>query len=517
MIVALALLQFAISQAPTTSGGGVVDPRAGAPTDSAVGAVGAVGTVDPAGTVAVSALPTDDELRLLAERDLTQARAPLRRAARTADVAGTRALALRLLATHDASVATARICARSLRLDDDAGVRRAAAECLGRLGPRLAGPHTSALIASLDDGSLDVLTMSGWALANAGDASAIGALTARATHEDPRVAKLFFSYAERLRDRLGLRYDGVGPSTDAPRPSADDPTAVPPGVVLSFPALSVDAAAATGWLGLYGAMLGWFHGPLLLSAHGGQAGAEAGALAGLGLSALGAAALSGYGFSRADSLPLAHTVVQFGTFGGMAGYGAGQLSAVGPASGVSSANLSLLGSVVGIGMGMAFVETSPPSVGALAAGVTAGATVGIAGGTLAASYKYPFNQSLGVMLLSGSVAGAATTAMLAEQDIGLFPVAGAAAGSALGGGVAAIVASSVEPSAADATENSGWLILSGMAAGAALGGVGGWLLPTEYDPLLESTLKLNPPTVAVLPGAGVRPEAVAAVMLTGTF
>jgi hypothetical protein len=117
MIVALALLQLAISQAPTTGGGGgTVDPRAGAPTDSAVGIVGIigiVGTVDPAGTAAVSVLPTDDELRLLAERDLTQARAPLRRAARTADVAGTRALALRLLATHDASVATARICARS--------------------------------------------------------------------------------------------------------------------------------------------------------------------------------------------------------------------------------------------------------------------------------------------------------------------------------------------------------------------------------------------------------------------
>lgn len=501
MIVALALVQHLLLQAPVDVAVGTVDPR------------GATSTT----TSNVPLLPSDTDLRVLAEQDLGQARAPLRRAARTANVAATRALAVRLLATHDASVATARICARSLRLDADAVVRRAAAECLGRLGPRLAGPHTPALVASLTDNSLDVLTMSGWALANAGDAAAIGAVSALATHQDPRVARLFFSYAERLRDRLGLRYDGIGTVTTTPRPSNDAPTAIPPGVVLSFPAVSIDNAAATGWLGLYGAMLGWFHGPLLLSAHGGPAGAESSALAGLGLSALGAAALSSYGFGRADTLRLAHTVVQLGTFGGLAGYGAGQLSTVGPASGVSSANLSLLGSVVGIGMGMAFVETSPPSVGALAAGMATGASVGIAGATLAASYRYPFNQSLGVMLLSGSVAGAATTALLAEQDIGLFPVAGAAAGSALGGGVGALVASAIEPAAQDATEASGWIVVSGLAAGAALGGVVGWLAPTEFDPLLESTLRLNPPTVAVLPGAGIRPEAVTTVMVSGTF
>jgi len=60
---------------------------------------------------------------------------------------------------------------------------------------------------ALDDPSLDVMTMVGWALANTGDAASIVPLTARVAHEDVRVAKLFFGYAERLRDRLGLRYE----------------------------------------------------------------------------------------------------------------------------------------------------------------------------------------------------------------------------------------------------------------------------------------------------------------------
>jgi len=512
MLAALTVVQLLCAQAA----GPVAAPTTPTTTAPAAPAAGDA-VADPAGVPApLPPLPSADELQRLAERDIGQARGSLRRAARTGDTGALRALALRLLATHDASVATARICARSVRLDDDAAARRAGAECLGRLGPRLAAPHTPALVAALDDPSLDVLTMAGWALANAGDAASIGPLTARATHEDVRVAKLFYGYAERLRDRLGLRYEGTDPTTP-PRPSDDAPTAIPPGVVLAFPAASIDSAAATGWLGLYGAMVGWIHGPLLMSAHGGLAGAEAGALAGLGLSAFGAAALSGYGFARADSLHLAHTVVQLGTMGGLAGYGAGQLSAVGPASGVASANLSMVGTLVGIGAGMAFVEVAPPGPGALAAGAAVGGTVGVTAGTLAASYRYPFNQSLGVMLLAGSVTGAATTALLHGQDVGLFPVAGATLGAGLGAGTAAIVATAVEPDTVVSTERSGWLVLSGVAAGAAVGGVLGWMAPTEHDPFLEGTLKLNPPTIGVLPGSGVRPEPTTALVLSGVF
>jgi len=513
-VVALSLVLAGQTAAPDAraADGAVVVDETGTPTATS----GNTASAPPADPLVAPPLPTDDELRLLAERDIAAARPSLRRAARTSPSGPSRALALRLLATHDATVATSRICARSVRLDADAAARRAAAECLGRIGPRLGAPHTPALIAALDDPALDVVTMAGWALANVGDAAAIGPLTTRVAHEDIRVAKLFYGYTERLRDRLGLRYSGADP-TVAPRPSADAPTAVPPGVVLSFPALSVDSAAATGWLGLYGAMLGWVHGPLMLSAHGGQAGADAGALAGLGLSALGAAAMSGYGFSRADRLVLAHTVVQLGTFGGLAGYGAGQLSSVGAASGVASANLSLLGSAVGIGLGIASVEVRPPTVGALAAGVGVGAAVGVAGGTLAASYKYPFSQSLGAMLLSGSVAGAGTTLLLAEQDIGLFPIAGASGGALLGAGLGGLVAWGAEPDAASATEATGWIVLLSAAAGAGAGGAVGMLLPRDADPFLESTLKLDPPTVTVIPGAGANTQPTTALALTGRF
>jgi hypothetical protein len=184
---------------------------------------------------------------------------------------------------------------------------------------------------------------------------------------------------------------------------------------------------------------------------------------------------------------------------------------------VASANLSLLGTLVGIGTGMAFVEVAAPGPGALAAGAAVGGTVGVTAGTLAASYQYPFNQSLGVTLLAGSVTGMATTALLHGQDVGLFPVAGATLGAGLGGGTAAAVASALEPDFSAITERSGWLVLSGVAAGAAVGGVLGWMAPPEHDPFLEGTLKLNPPSIGVLPGAGVRPTPTTALVLSGVF
>ncbi|HEY1097456.1 MAG TPA: HEAT repeat domain-containing protein, partial [Myxococcota bacterium] len=236
MIVAVALALLAQVSAPvaapvaapsSTSSEAVVDPRAvtvdAAPAGSGV-------SFDPDDPPPVVDLPSDDQLRLLAQRDIAAARPTLRRAARTAERAGTRALAVRLLATNDASVATARICARALRLDVDANVRRAGAECLGRVGPRLGAPHTPALLAALDDPALDVVTMAGWGLANVGDAAAIGALNSRVTHPDVRVGRLFHGYTLRLRERLGLTYAGSNDGTVAPRPSTKDPTAVPPGV-----------------------------------------------------------------------------------------------------------------------------------------------------------------------------------------------------------------------------------------------------------------------------------------------
>lgn len=457
-------------------------------------------------------LPTDAELRALVEKDVAAARPLLRRAARTASTAATRSLALRLLATWDPSTATARICARSLRLDLDTLVRRSGAECLGRLGPRLSSGYTAALTAALTDSSLDVVTMAGWAIANVGDAGAVENVAALVEHPDKRVGKLFRGYAERMRERLGLSETLSGTTETV---STDGPTTAPPGVALTLGAHGLDVAASTSWLGVYGAMAGWVEGPLLLSAHGGEAGANAGSLAALGLAALGAASLSGYGYARADSLPLAHTVVQFGTLGGLAGYGGGMLVGLPPSSAVASANLSLVGTLVGTGVGIAYVESRPPTVGALTAGMTASLLVGASSATLAASYGYPFNQQLGMLLVTGGVAGGATTALLSNREVGLFPTSGALLGGMVLGGAGALVGGAVE--GVDFTEKTGWLALSGVAVGAALGGIGGSLLPRENDPLLSGTLQLNPPTLGLLPGAGARRDATPVAMLSGSF
>jgi hypothetical protein len=500
----------------------------------------AAAVVDPAvvDVPVVPPLPGDEELQRLAASDIAAARATLRRAARTSPSSSTRALALRLLATNDAGSATARICGRALRVDVDPLVRRAGAECLGRLGTRFGAPQTPALVAALGDPALDVVTMAGWALAAVGDAGAIGAVAARASHHDPRVAALFRGYAGRLKDRFGLSPppmnapptvgavrsgDAVpSPTTGTTGPSADAsaPTAVPPGVALTFPARSVDSAAATGWLGLYGAMAGWLHGSLLVAAHGGPAGAQVGPLAGMGMSALGATAMTGYAFTSADSMPQAQTVVQFGTLGTVVGYGAGQLVGFPPVSAVASANLSAVGTLVGTGLGMAFVAHNEPTMGALAAGVAATLMTGAAGGALTSSYGYPFNQTLGAALVTGGIAGAATTTLLARSDIGLFPVAGATlCGLVLGGG-GALVMAAVEPGLAAGrpqSEATGWVVLSSIALGAALGGAAGMFAPADVDPFRAGTLRLQPPTVAFVPGQGVRPDATPVAVLSGSF
>lgn len=467
--------------------------------------------IDPA--AAIDAPPlfvSDDELERLADEDLNAARPLLRRAARSAPLRSSRALALRLLATNDPSSATARICARSLRIDPDGLVRRSAAECLGRLGPDLGGGQTPALVAALSDGSLDVMTMAGWALANVGDSSALGDVAARMKHEDDRVATLFVGYAERMTARLGLDYE---PKTrDAPR-DAEGRRLVPGGLALTTQAHGLDMAASTAWLGMFGGMVGWYHGAFLLSAHGGPAGAQAAALGGLGGAALGAAAGSTYAFTRADTVPLAHTVVQLGTLGTLAGFGAGMLSDVPPSSGVTAANLSAVGTLAGTALGVALVETEPPTLGALGAGMVAGLATATATGALAGSYGLTSMQSVGTALFCGSLAGAGTTVGLRDVDVGLFPLAGAALGTMAGAGGAGALFAIAE--AGSPTEGSGWGVLAGTAAGAALGAAGGMMLPTEWDPLRSGDVTLMPPSVALL----ATPEggAVPGLAVTGRF
>jgi hypothetical protein len=468
--------------------------------------------VDPAGEGSdrATGFMSDDELARLAETDIQGARAILRRSARSNPAPASRALALRLLATHDASTATARICARSLRIDIDAVVRRGAAECLGRMEPDVGGAHTPALVAALDDGSLDVITMAGWALANVGDAPAIGDVAKRGAHTDPRIAKLFLGYAERMRERLGLVYQA---NIDEEVRDAAGNRLAPSGYALVSQAHGLDVAAGTGWLGLYGGVMGWYHGAFLPSAHGGRVGAEAAWFGGLGGAAIGAAAGTVYGFTRADSLPLAHTVVQLGTVGAFAGFGAGLLSGVPPTSGVASANLSLAGTLAGTAAGIALVETKPPTLGALGVGLVSGLSFGTAAGALFRGYGALDQPSIGAALLIGGTASAVGTMATADLDIGLFPLAGSTVGAMAGAGVGSVCALIAEPNGF--TEATGWTIAATTLTGAGAGAVVGLLVPRHLDPLLNHELELFPPAVgAVATSTGA---VVPALVLAGRF
>ncbi len=469
--------------------------------------------IDPAAEAdAPPSFVSDDALEKMAATDITAARPLLRRSARSAEQPATRALALRLLATDDAGTATARICARALRIDIEASVRRAAAECLGRLGPDIGGQHTAPLVAALKDGNLDVVTMAGWALANVGDAASIGAIAAATHHPDERVARLFLGYAERMRARLGLVYEAQPEETI--EHDAQGRRLVPPGIVLVTQAHGLDLAASTGWLGLYGGVVGWYHGAYLLSAHGGSSGAEAAALGGLGGAAIGAAAASAYAFTRADTLPLAHTVVQLGTLGTFAGFGAGLVSGFPPNSAVAAANLSFVGTLAGTAAGIALVEERPPTLGALGVGIVAGLTLGTATGAVWRGYGLRDDSAIGAALLVGSLAGGAGTIATANLDVGLFPLSGGALGGMVGAGVGSVVFFLAEPQGF--TEETGWGIAGLTLAGAALGAAGGLALPREIDPLLNKELELFPPAIAALPSMkGGDP--VPAVLLAGRF
>jgi hypothetical protein len=507
-------LAFVVLTAQATAGQAPGAPRSGAPGAEPEARIAPEPTpriVDPAAEADLPPTFLDDaELARLAQQDIAAARPVLRRSARSAASLATRALAVRLLATYDPGTATARICARALRVDVEPGVRRGAAECLGRLGPEVGGPHTPALVAALGDGNIDVVTMAGWALANVGDAPAIAAVAERTRHPDVRVSRLFLGYAERMQARLGLYTEARGDEVER---DAEGRRLIPPGYLLVAQAHGLDLAVSTGWLGLYGGVLGWYHGAFLLSAHGGQAGADASALGGLGGAAVGAALASAYAFTRADSLPLAHTVVQMGTLGTFAGFGAGMLSGFPPASSVAAANLSAAGTLAGTAAGIALVEARPPTVGALGLGMVTGLSVGTATGALWSGYRLGPQFSIGASLLVGSVAGAASTIAAADLDIGLFPLAGAATGGLLGAGASAAVFYGVEPNGF--TEATGWGIASATLAGTALGAVGGMLLPRDIDPLLKPELQLFPPLIGA--AIGKDGEAVPTLAFGGAF
>jgi hypothetical protein len=452
---------------------------------------------DPAATVQdAPALPDDDTLVRMVDEDLAAARPIVRRAARSSPRGQTRALALRLLGGSDPSSATSRICARALRVDADPLVRRAGAECLGRLGAEYSEAQTHVLVGALTDSNLDVVTMSGWALANVGAPYAYAQVASRAHHEDPRVARLFLGYAERMRARVGL--DFTVEQDDGPGTDDKGNKLVPAGVALTTELDTLNTAASVGWIGVYGASVGWLHGTLLPSAQGGPDGATIAPLLGLGGSALAATGLGTYGFLRANSMLKAHTIVHFGTAGTLVGFGSGLLAGQAPANAVAAANLSLLGTLGGTALGIGLVELDAvPTAGSLALGLFSGLVTSVSVAGLSRAYLPSNGYTFGMAAMTGGFAATAATLATRDVDLGLFPLAGGTVGLVLGAGLGGGAAFVLER---EYTETSGWLVLSGAIAGAASGVLGGLLLPRALDPFLSPDVR---PDVEITPPSWV--------------
>ncbi len=445
--------------------------------------------------------PTAEDLAALEETDPRFARPVLRRVARTAGEPSMRAKALLILARRDASRATARICARVLRIDPDAIVRRTAAECLGRLPRVYASAQTSALVAALNDENVDVVTMAGWALANVGEPEALGSVSGAVKHPDRRVGRLFLDYSDRLRTRHGLRW---GAYYDEDEDGDPQFRVVPAPGRLIAQVGGVEVTAATGWVALYGGMAGWLHGGLFVAAYGGTLWQNLSPLTAMGGAVAGMVAGGTYAFFRADDLVRAHTVVQLGTMGTMIGYGAGVLSGFPPASGLNVASWGLAGTVVGTGLGVALVETLNPTPGALALGATVAFGAGVGFGGLALSSRFSVGSTAGAAMLTGGLMGGLTTVAVAPYRIGLLPSIGATLGGVVLASVAGVTMGVYESIQLQQelefpfTAGSGWAIAAGYAGGAIMGGVGALLLPESWDPLLGGWVELDPPSIAML-------------------
>jgi hypothetical protein len=471
-------------------------------------------------------LPTADELRAMRDADPRETRAILRRAARTAPDAERRAIGLGLLARRDPTRATARICARALRVDDDPRVRRTGAECLGRLPPSLSVGHTPDLTAALDDENIDVVTMAGWALANGGDRSGLEPLTQRATHEDPRVARLFYGYTKRMRARLGIR-DQAKKVVRAP---PGTPQLVPRATELMNSDNNLESTFAGSWLAVYGGMVGWLHGTTFPAAYGGQGFQSSVPLTALAGTVTGLAVGGAYGFLRVKTLVPAHTVVQLGALGTLTGYGAGMLSAFPPKRGLNTAAFSLVGTTVGTTLGVVLVEMGGPTPGAVALGLSAAVGAGVTFGGLAAGYGFPLQQgpdgplggAVGVAFFAAGIGGTLTTLIAAPYDIRLADVTLATVGGLTGATVLGLTVGLIENGQlatefVNFTEGSGWAIAGGYAIGTALGIGVASLIPDDADPFAVAGLQLKPPTFAAIPDARDPRRTVPMALLEGSF
>jgi hypothetical protein len=268
-------------------------------------------------------------------------------------------------------------------------------------------------------------------------------------------------------------------------------------------------------------MAGWLHGGFFPAAHGGAL-QDLAALSALGGAVAGVAAGGAYGFFRAKKLTLAHNIVQLGTFGTLAGYGAGLLTGGGPQAGINMSSYSLSGFLVGTGAAIAINEAYAPTPGALALGLATGFGTAVGFGSLALSYGAPLDGFLGASLFFGGVSGALTTVVAAPYRIGLLPVAGATIGGLLLSSTTGFVVGIAESAQLfgampNFTPGAGWAVAGAYLVGASTGAALAMMAPDDLDPFLAGGLTLQPPTIAVLPDVVDPRRTMTLASLGGTF
>lgn len=424
-----------------------------------------------------------------------EVRSDVRRTARSAQRAELRAKAIQILSLKDPAIATARICARALRTDPAAEVRRAGAECLGRLPRHTTEDEQSSLVAALSDENMDVITMVGWALVRTGNTTALSAMEALKSHSDPRVAQLFQTYVERLQEQQRQRAQTL----------QREPERIPK-VPLAAGPPPFELALSSAWLALYGGFLGYAHGALVPLAH--LNAADFSILSALAVGIGGFAIGGSLGATQQLSFQRAHAIVQVGTFATLAGYASGLLSEAGPARGLNATNYGLFGTLAGNGLALALVHLVEPTTGALVFGALSSAGTGLGATLLASGYGFAAEDAIAAGLWTGAITGLLTTVVAAPFDWGTLPIFSATALGCLGAITGGLFESSPTQQA--------WSMVAGYGLGAATGALFGFALPPELDPF-HKQIRLQAPTISLLPPVQTGRAPQPLVVVAGTF
>jgi hypothetical protein len=362
-------------------------------------------------------------------------RSELRRLARTSRDPHHRRRAVLILGRRDPGRATAHICDRLLRLDENPGVKVAAAACLGRQEARVAAPHVPTLVSALSEHRDVIQIASAEALARVGDRASVDAIRTASKHTTGAAAQALLNAAQRGEMRLAqlaeenaqAELTGLGGVRRTIPPAGR----LQPGSSFLGPALSGT------WLGLYGGSAGWFLGGMTPIVLGQDQLLQTGPFLSIGMGLVGLGAGAAYGALAMPTFRQAHTVAHFGGMGTLFGLGAGFLTAPGGAEGPRMAAGSVIGVLAGSATGLVMAHAATPSPGSLALGTTVAGGAGLSMVALAGSLGFRTTPAVALAALGTGLTGQVATLATAPYEIGLYPVLGATLGGVMVAGIAA--------------------------------------------------------------------------------